>query len=192
MSTPVTETIGAAKGALGTAAGGAVHAASSAKTSFMDVAKLALGAASTLRALGLGPFGWVGLARSGLRLVGLSRRRSPLGTLALVGAGVAMGAGVALLIAPRSGEKTRRMIARRFNGMKREAVELEHEVEQKVADVAGAVKSTVEGAAEQVRDAVTPEPGTPAKRSGSADAGRGEAQKFTGAQAEARRGHSFS
>lgn len=203
MSTVMNDTIGTAKGALGTAAGGAAVAAATAKTSLMDVAKLAFGAATTLSKLGIGPFGWIGLGRRALSLVGLTRRRSPIGTLALIGTGVAIGAGAAVLLTPESGPKVRGMIARRFRGVKRDAVEqiekvghevkdLEHEVEAKVTGAAKAVKSTVEGAAEQVRDAVMPESGASAKDDRSADAGRGEAQKSTVAQGEARRGHSFS
>src|SRR6202012_4014512 len=51
-----------------------------------------------------GALGWVGLAR----------RRSPLYTFAAFGAGVAVGAGVGLLLAPTSGEKMRAMILGRL------------------------------------------------------------------------------
>ena len=55
--------------------------------------------------------------RSPLSHVGLQRRaRTPLlGSLALLGAGVAVGAGLGLILAPASGAKTLRKIRRRID-----------------------------------------------------------------------------
>jgi hypothetical protein len=48
--------------------------------------------------------------RNPLAWVGLTRRRGPLATLSLFGAGLAAGAGAGLLLAPRSGSELRRAL----------------------------------------------------------------------------------
>ena len=53
----------------------------------------------------------------GLGRLGLSRRKSPFTSLALFGAGAAVGASVGVLFAPASGADTRRAIADRFRGL---------------------------------------------------------------------------
>ncbi len=86
-------------------------AAERAPFTLLDGVKLLSGAVKVARAIG--PV--VTLARlAGLRnplsWVGLARRRGPLATLSLFGAGLAVGAGAGLLYAPRSGPELRRAI----------------------------------------------------------------------------------
>ena len=50
----------------------------------------------------------------GLAWFGLARRRSPFFTIAIFGAGTAMGATMALLLAPTSGEELRRQLLERL------------------------------------------------------------------------------
>ncbi len=66
---------------------------------------------------------WVDLARrlgfaSMLSALGLQKRRSPLATVATFGAGVVVGAGAALLLAPVSGETLRRAVLGYFKSEK--------------------------------------------------------------------------
>lgn len=56
-------------------------------------------------------------AASVLNLMGLRRRRSAWGTLALIGAGVATGAGIAMFVSPRSGRDTRQGLFRQIRNL---------------------------------------------------------------------------
>lgn len=149
------EALRTAKVVIESAKGGAGHTTSGAWSTLGDSLKLALAVSSAMRGLGFDVLGWVGL-RS---------RRSPLATAALVGAGLAVGAGIGLLVAPTSGVSLRRTLLRRVEGMKREALgeletmgdevkEIEGKVEKKVGEVVGAVKSKVDAAAHGVREKV--------------------------------------
>ncbi|WP_433926767.1 YtxH domain-containing protein [Sorangium cellulosum] len=138
MTNRLNDAVGAAKGVYETAAVGAVGAATTAKTTAFDVAKAVAGIAATIGALGFDDvLGWVGLAR----------RRSPLATLAYFGAGVAVGAGVAMLLSPTSGEALRRDILTRLDGLKRQATrgveQAERQVQSKVGGAVDAVKGAV-------------------------------------------------
>ena len=67
--------------------------------------------------------GLVGLAKrigvpTLLGVVGLQKRRGPLSTIATFGAGVAVGAGAALLLAPVSGDTLRRAVVNYFKPTK--------------------------------------------------------------------------
>ena len=64
----------------------------------------------------------IGSLRDPLALMGLERRSSRiLERSALIGAGVLLGAGAALLLAPASGQETRRKISERANQLSKEA-----------------------------------------------------------------------
>lgn len=52
----------------------------------------------------------------GLAWLGLARRRSPVVTMAVFGAGAAAGAGLALLLTPMSGGELRSLLVERFRG----------------------------------------------------------------------------
>ncbi|WP_434041291.1 MULTISPECIES: YtxH domain-containing protein [Sorangium] len=134
MTNRLNDAVGTAKGVYETAAVGAVGAATTAKTTAFDVAKAVAGIAATIGALGFDDvLGWVGLAR----------RRSPLATLAYFGAGVAVGAGVAMLLSPTSGEALRRDILTRLDGLKRQATRGVEQAERQVGGAVDAVKSAV-------------------------------------------------
>lgn len=76
-----------------------------------------------------------------LGLIGLERRRSALdGVLPAVGyflGGAAVGAGVALLLAPMAGTELRGEISRKASNVKDRAVEKIHEIEERVQHSAG-------------------------------------------------------
>lgn len=91
----------------------AKDAASGAARSASDTLSLLMkGIAATVSVVSL-----VRQADRGLGLLGLSRRRSPLLSLGVFGAGVAVGTGVGLLFAPASGADTRRAVAARFQAL---------------------------------------------------------------------------
>ncbi|AUX34476.1 MULTISPECIES: YtxH domain-containing protein [Sorangium] len=135
--TRLNDAVGTAKGVYESAAAGAGVAATTAKTTAFDVAKAVAGIAATVGALGFDDvLGWVGLAR----------KRSPLTTLAFFGAGVAVGAGVAMLLSPTSGEALRRDILNRLDGLKRQATRGVEQAERKVQDKVGGAVDAVKGA----------------------------------------------
>lgn len=68
--------------------------------------------------------------------------------------GIALGAGVALLFAPQSGEETRKGIARSARRAQDAAQDFVEDVSDTVADKFREVKSTVEGRIEATLDAV--------------------------------------
>lgn len=70
--------------------------------------------------------------RGVLAWLGLSRRRSLLGTTALVGAGVALGAGAGLLLTPVAGQQARRSIGRWFQNLSRRGEEILHQAESAI------------------------------------------------------------
>ncbi|XXX72737.1 YtxH domain-containing protein [Sorangium sp. So ce134] len=135
--TRLNDAVGTAKGVYESAAAGAGVAATTAKTTAFDVAKAVAGVAATIGALGFDDvLGWIGLAR----------KRSPLATLAFFGAGVAVGAGVAMLLSPTSGEALRREILNRLDGLKRQATRGVEQAERKVHDKVGGAVDAVKGA----------------------------------------------
>ena len=96
-----------AKHAFGTARDGVAHAASSVRTTWLEDVKAVTSAFAMLRSLTPDDaLGWVGLAR----------RRSPLVSMGIFGAGIALGAGVGMLFAPMSGLEMRRAFVKRFTG----------------------------------------------------------------------------
>jgi len=69
-----------------------------------------------------------------LGLVGLARRRSYLlQNLALVGVGAAVGAGVALLLAPASGGETRKRLSQGVEKLGEQAAEVLQQAQQDVS-----------------------------------------------------------
>ena len=135
--TRLNDAVGTAKGVYESAATGAGVAATTAKTTAFDVAKAVAGIAATIGALGFDDvLGWVGLAR----------KRSPLTTLAFFGAGIAVGAGVAVLLSPTSGEALRRDILSRLDGLKRQATRGVEQAERTVHDKVGGAVDAVKGA----------------------------------------------
>ncbi|WP_437774709.1 YtxH domain-containing protein [Sorangium sp. So ce1097] len=137
MTNRLNDAMGAAKGVYESAAVGAGVAATTARTTAFDVAKAVAGVAATIGAIGLDDMlGWVGLAR----------KRSPLATLAFFGAGVAVGAGVAMLLSPTSGEALRRDILNRLDGLKQQATRKVEQAERQVQGKVGSAVDAVKGA----------------------------------------------
>jgi gas vesicle protein len=81
----------------------------------------------------------------------VERDRAGVGPLFL---GLALGAGLALLLAPQSGEETRRSIARRARRAQQAAQDFVEDVSGTVADKFNDVRSTVEERIEATLDAV--------------------------------------
>jgi len=92
-------------------------------------------------------------------------RRAPAGSLAVLGAGVAVGAGLGVLFAPRAGADVRRAILGRLKGLAHDtgrAVEKVEagadEVQKKVDDLAGKAGEPVVLAEQELGSAVTLRP----------------------------------
>jgi len=81
----------------------------------------------------------------------VERREAGFGPLII---GLALGAGVALLLAPRSGEETRRVIARRARRAQEAAQDFVEDVSGTVADKFNEVRATVEERIEATFEAV--------------------------------------
>ncbi|HEY6088887.1 MAG TPA: YtxH domain-containing protein [Gemmatimonadaceae bacterium] len=81
----------------------------------------------------------------------VERREPGIGSLLI---GIALGAGVALLLAPQSGEETRRSIARRARRAQEAAQDFVEDVSGTVADKFQEVRSSVEERIEATFDAV--------------------------------------
>jgi gas vesicle protein len=81
----------------------------------------------------------------------VEKRESGVGPILL---GIALGAGVALLLAPQSGEETRREIARRARRAQAAAQDFVGEVSGTVADKFQEVRASVEERIEATLDAV--------------------------------------
>lgn len=92
----------------------AIHARHAVGSKVVDGIHAAAKLFSALRDLGVNDaLGWVGL----------ERRHSPLRTLGLFGVGIAIGAGVGILFAPKSGKETRDAIAGAFKKTEKKAEE---------------------------------------------------------------------
>ena len=81
----------------------------------------------------------------------IERREPGIGSFLV---GIALGAGVALLLAPQSGEETRREIARRARRAQDAAQDFVEDVSGTVADKFQEVRATVEDRIEATLDAV--------------------------------------
>lgn len=133
--------VGTAKHALGSAKDGAEHVAASARTTWLDGVKAVTGMMAVMRGF---------QAEDALGWVGLTRRRSPLATIGLFGAGALVGVGVAMLFAPLSGAETRRRIMKGLEGLKGDAQSTIDRAETEVK----AVGEKVEEIASHAKDAV--------------------------------------
>jgi gas vesicle protein len=145
--------VDAAKSAVEAAKDGTGHAVTSARSSLLDGVHTVSGIVSMLRGLDSNDaLGWVGLAR----------RRTPLVTMAIFGAGFAVGAGAGVLFAPSSGKNFRKSIVKAWTGLmsdakdaaervETEAVKIEHKAE----DLAGKAKDAVVKAEHEVENKVT-------------------------------------
>lgn len=156
MTTAIDNAMGTAKEALGSAKHVADDAADAVKDTAGEASKNFFKAISFLRHIDVDDV---------VGLVGLRRKRSSLETIALVGGGVLLGAGIAMLIAPVSGRKARTMIRGFFqdagNRAKDEALEVQEKageltgkVKEKASEVAGEVKEKVGEAKEKVGELV--------------------------------------
>ena len=96
----------------------------------------------------------------GLAWFGLARRRSPLVTVAVFGAGAALGAGIALLLAPSSGADLRRTLLGRSSGdsVATKAGDAAKKVGDEVEDAAAVAVAAVKGAAGDVKEALAGAP----------------------------------
>jgi gas vesicle protein len=144
-TTEANHAVGTAKHAAETAKEGADSAVASAKTTWLDGVKAVASVVSMLRGF---------QANDALGWVGLSRRRSPLAAMGIFGAGMAVGAGAALLFAPMSGEETRRRIVKGFSGLKGDAKSTADAVATEITSDAKAVSHKVEEVAAQAKGAV--------------------------------------
>ena len=81
----------------------------------------------------------------------VERREAGVGSFLI---GIALGAGVALLLAPQSGEETRRSIARRARRAQEAAQDFVEDVSGTVADKFQEVRASVEERIEATMDAV--------------------------------------
>jgi gas vesicle protein len=107
----------------------ASHAAKGAQGGLLGAFKSAVEVVSILRGLG---------ADEVLKKVGFMRARTPLASLGLFATGVAIGAGLGLLFAPRTGEQTRRYVSDRLrnatNDVKTTTAAAVDQVEEKVSE----------------------------------------------------------
>jgi gas vesicle protein len=163
-------TINAAKNVVESARGGAEQAFDSARhgtEKAVSSTRSALGEAfhtvsqivGTLRSLD---------SEDALGWIGLSRRRGPFASMAIFGAGVVVGAGAGVLLAPMSGVEMRTGILRRLQGLAgdakgaldqvlSEAKDIEAKAEGLVSTAAGALKKAetkVSTDAERAKDAM--------------------------------------
>lgn len=99
----------------------------------------------------------------------LSRRRGPLGTIALLGGGAVVGAGLVMLLSPRSGTDVRRTLRSRTAGLTNQARQalrgarsgvehLEQQAKGAVKDVERRVEDTVSEALRTAREAARAKP----------------------------------
>lgn len=130
--------------AMSTAKHGAGHAVASTRSTVMDGIRVVSGLLATLRGLD---------ANDALGWVGLSRRPSPLRSLAIFGAGVAVGTGVGMLVAPMSGAKLRGMILGQLRGAKEEVEGSLEEAGAAAKDLGKKVEGKVESVAGEAADA---------------------------------------
>lgn len=77
-----------------------------------------------------------------LGAVGLAQRRSNvLQNVALLGVGAAVGAGIALLLAPASGSETRKRLSEGVEKLSEQAAEKLHQAQDELSDHSGRVRS---------------------------------------------------
>lgn len=149
MTTSIDNAMGTAKEALGSARYAAKEAADGAAEAVKDTAgeagKTMKKVMSFLRHIEAEDF---------LGLVGLRRRRTSFATVALVGGGVVLGAGIMLLLAPASGRDARRQLQKLFQDLSGRAKEEVREVKDEAKRVAGEVKEKAGEVAGEVKEKV--------------------------------------
>ena len=145
-----TSAVDVAKSTIDTAKTGTGHAVSSAQSTMMDGVHVVTGIASMLARL---------TANDALGWVGLSRRRSPLVSLAAFSAGIDAGVGAGLLLAPTSGADLRGAILKNLQGLLGDAKDVAksaeakvEKIEDKAEDLAGKAKDKVEDLAGKAKD----------------------------------------
>jgi hypothetical protein len=112
MQSTLNDTMNVARNAIDGARHGTERAVVSTRESLMDAFHVVTGLVGMLRRLdGDDALGWIGLAR----------RRSSLPSLLAFGAGVVVGAGVGVMLAPIPGAELRQQVVRRLTGQKEEA-----------------------------------------------------------------------
>lgn len=126
---------------LDSAKDGANHAASSARSAWVDGLKAVTGLVHAVRSFD---------SDDALGLIGLRRRRSPLVASALFGAGVAVGLGAGILVAPASGRETRRRIR---SGLAAMLADTKSAVTHAAADAKSTVEHAASGGQEAFRHA---------------------------------------
>jgi gas vesicle protein len=155
MASMLNDTVSAAKNvmetaregaehAIDTARQGTEHAVSNTRSSLLEAVHAVTGLVTMLRSLdGDDALGWVGL----------SRRRGPLASIAIFGAGMVAGAGVGMLLAPMSGADLRKTLLGRANDLKDDAKGSIDEVAAKAKDVEGKVEDLAGKAGDAVKKA---------------------------------------
>jgi gas vesicle protein len=88
-----------------------------------------------------------------LGLVGLMRRRShPLSSLLMLGGGIAIGAGIGMLLAPVSGREARAFLLRGLGGMGGKMTDQVDEIQGRATEVVGQVQERAGQVVEQVQE----------------------------------------
>jgi len=124
---------------------GTEHAVLGTRSAALEVVRTLGGLIATLRGLDRDDaLGWIGLAR----------RRGPLPSIAIFGAGMMMGAGIGVLFAPMSGAQMRSAILDRLKGVKNEVKDSIDHVASEAKEVEGKVEKKVEDLAAKAGDAV--------------------------------------
>jgi vacuolar-type H+-ATPase subunit H len=134
--------VDATKKGVASAKTAAEHSAASVFATVLKGVSTAASIATMLRRLDLD---------DGLSWFGLARRRSPLSTIAIFGAGVVVGAGVGFLFAPVSGAEARRAIRvpiddflrKSADAIRQEEAEIEHKAEELVTKAEKQVKKII-------------------------------------------------
>jgi gas vesicle protein len=144
-----------AKAAVGTAAaavGGATGVAAGAAT------KAALGTRTHVLEAAMGAMSLLKLARAidaddVLGLVGLMRRRrSPVGSILLIGGGIALGAGIGFLLAPVSGREARAFLARNLGMIGGKVTDEVETLQGRATEVVGDVQQRAGQVVDQVQE----------------------------------------
>lgn len=122
-----------------TVKGATMVAVKGARGGLLDTMKSVVEVVALLRSLG---------ADQVLGKIGLSRRRTPLVSLGVFATGLALGAGLGLLFAPRSGRKTRRFMRdqlRKAGGdVKDKTIEAASRAEAKLEEVLESADESIE------------------------------------------------
>jgi len=146
--------VDAAKSAAETAREGTEHAVSSAHSSLLDGAHVVTGVAAMLRSLTPDDaLGWVGLAR----------RRSPFLSFVVFSAGLAVGVGAGLLLAPTSGAKLRGNLFKALKGLLGDAKDVAESAEAKVEKIEDKAEKLAGKAKDKVEDLADKASGAAAK-----------------------------